>query len=451
MLDLITGAARGPGTTVSYQPIHPPNWARLPHDKTLYPKPAVLRDNAAGTLFSLQADSSCLCSDGRTLYDPSQPTILRECKLYTMGSLCEVTIELQKCPKCPPSRRRYIGPDLRSSGVFNYNNSLLVTHELLNEYTSAYTASETPFVAWVTHLTRRYDDADCQFMGADLFRSVWFSYAYILNLVDDMKCEQCGPAPETTIFDGVTLAFAKKHVRSTICPPTLLQQNATVREKTAYFPKQQLILDKALRKAIRDGLNGPSVASIMDSAIASSQGTATPVPTPPSCPSTYTPHTPTRHHLTLAGTRSMRSPGPALEGVPRTLFPHPPGSADLGSSFSPAIAPLSAPTSNPLGSEEEPGTAPHALQNPSTPSKALLKRVGVVERHLESLKMCINKLQQECAPLGDLFERHFGPGAYVARKTPLSMWKSFFKQVSTPAPFVQSMGILLDASNSDRC
>jgi hypothetical protein len=39
-------------------------------------------------------------------------------------------------------------------GVFNFNNRILFTHDLLDEYTSAYTSSETPFVGWVATVSR---------------------------------------------------------------------------------------------------------------------------------------------------------------------------------------------------------------------------------------------------------------------------------------------------------
>ncbi|EGO04522.1 hypothetical protein SERLA73DRAFT_148993 [Serpula lacrymans var. lacrymans S7.3] len=48
-----------------------------------------------------------------------------------------------------------------------------------DEYTCAYTLSETPFVAFVSTLSQRYQNhhSKVQFISEDAFRTVWFSYA----------------------------------------------------------------------------------------------------------------------------------------------------------------------------------------------------------------------------------------------------------------------------------
>ncbi|KAG2347971.1 hypothetical protein BDR05DRAFT_875604 [Suillus weaverae] len=58
-----------------------------------------------------------------------------------------VTIELLPCPVCCHSCC-HIGPDLRDHGIFNWNNTMLFLHKLLNAYTNSYTASEMPFTAF---------------------------------------------------------------------------------------------------------------------------------------------------------------------------------------------------------------------------------------------------------------------------------------------------------------
>jgi hypothetical protein len=57
-------------------------------------------------------------------------------------------------------------------------------------------------------------------MGEDLFRSIWFAYVLIQSFEKDMSCTLCGPHPKTVIWDGVTLAFDKKHITPTLRPPT---------------------------------------------------------------------------------------------------------------------------------------------------------------------------------------------------------------------------------------
>jgi hypothetical protein len=92
------------------------------------------------------------------------------------------------CPSCPAPQQRYIGPNLQEYGLFNYNNSILVSHKLLDEYTVSFASSETPFTAFVTVLSHRYTVSGTVFMGEDLFQSIWFSYVSLQVFDDDFKC-----------------------------------------------------------------------------------------------------------------------------------------------------------------------------------------------------------------------------------------------------------------------
>lgn len=391
-------SARGPGTTVSYLPIRPPKWAFIPSDDPLYPLPLPIRSNNSYT-FKLQADSACLCPTGRSLYDPSSPTIFRTCKLYTLATVFEVELELQKCPTCPPKRRRYIGPDLREHGVFNYNNSILATHDLLDAYTSAYTTSETPFISWVTQTSRLYAGVDTLFMGSDLFRSVWFAYAYLQHFVGDMSCTLCKGNPDTVIWDGLTLAFGKKHLRDSIRPPTVSHPESAIRRKVSYQPRQQLLRDREVRKCVRDALAGPSVHAVYEGA-RQMQIAGTPHPSPSTTPFTQSPHspalpsTPTRPAITL-----WTNTSPSLS---RNLF-----------------APS---TPTPAGVSVAPTP-------PASPSKALLKQVSMVESHISRIKACVESLRLECPALASIFERYLGPAAYAKGSPCPPLWKNFFKQV----------------------
>ncbi|KAH6867910.1 hypothetical protein BKA70DRAFT_1379820 [Coprinopsis sp. MPI-PUGE-AT-0042] len=227
---------------VSHQPVLPPPFASLHTDPLLYPRPIPYQHSTTRQL-TLDAQSSCPCPSGRSFWEPQRPVLYRTCQIYTL---------FQRCPTCPPSRQKYIGPDLRELGLFNYNNSTLVSHQLLDEYTSEYT-----FMGW--QCCRRYQLVGQTFMGEDLFRTVWFAYVSLQALEDDMYCSRCGTHPETIICDGVTLAFGRKHLRSTLHPPTVVSPSSITRSNIRYYPKQQLIVDCTLRKEIRMVLNGPSL------------------------------------------------------------------------------------------------------------------------------------------------------------------------------------------------
>ncbi|KAJ2924191.1 hypothetical protein H1R20_g12899, partial [Candolleomyces eurysporus] len=135
--------------SVSHLPVLRPLFISLKTDPVLYARPKPFREPPSSVL-GIGTQASCPCLGGHTFVNPQMPTVIHTCRIFTLYASHSAEIELQSCPKCPRARRRFIGPDLREQGLLNYNNKLLISHELLNEYTMAYVASETPFVAWVT-------------------------------------------------------------------------------------------------------------------------------------------------------------------------------------------------------------------------------------------------------------------------------------------------------------
>lgn len=187
------------------------------------------------------------------------------CEIYGLTRMWYCSIKLQKCPSC---RYRFIGPDCQELGLFNWNNRVLLTHDLLDDYTSSFSTSETPFVAWVSVLVRRYETygSPSPFLSEKRFRAAWFSYARLLDLQNDMRCSTCGPTPKVTIWDGVTLAFSRKNLKASLCPPTTIHPNSKVRHNAHHPVKPQCFDDQELRKLIRYVLTGPSLRLIQDEA-----------------------------------------------------------------------------------------------------------------------------------------------------------------------------------------
>ena len=204
-------------TNESVSTLHrpPPIWARISSDPIWEPLP-FFNIYQPLPLIRMDGASSCSCTTPRPVYNPFLPIFTRECIVYSVEGCVKTSIQLQKCPAC---KHRYIGPDCRSYGLFNFNNRTLLTHQLLDDYTNQFTTSETPFIAWVTVTSRRYEDTQASgqlphipFINDCLFRAVWFSYIRLIRLESDMICPTCGPSPEAVIFDGVTLAFNKKNL-----------------------------------------------------------------------------------------------------------------------------------------------------------------------------------------------------------------------------------------------
>jgi len=170
-------------------------------------------------------------------------------------------IELQLCPnKCSGSRFRHIGPDGATLGVFNYNNRMLFSHDLLDDYTLAYTSSETPFTSWVGVVQQRYRRFSpvASFVSEEIFRAAWFSYSVLQDFGNDMLCPICGPEPSTVIFDGVTVAFGKKHLTTSLRPPTMIDQHSPRRECN-YIKGQAALKDATTCKLVRAVVTGRSL------------------------------------------------------------------------------------------------------------------------------------------------------------------------------------------------
>jgi hypothetical protein len=257
---LVRKGARG-DVAVSYLPILPPAWAALPSDQNLYPRPAPVRTTPS----QLRLDStlSCPCTTGQTFHDARSSHVERTCTIYSLTEPFKARIQVQKCQACPPARHWFIGPNLRESGIFNYNNSLLFTHELLDEYTCSFTTSETPFVAWASVVSRCYALGGHDFVSDAMLRSAWFAYVQIQQFDNDLFCTRCGPSPEDVIWDGVTLAFGRKHVLETLKPPTATEDSSPVHAKRKYVHNQQILADQKLRELVWKAAIMPTLPELL--------------------------------------------------------------------------------------------------------------------------------------------------------------------------------------------
>ncbi|KAJ7589997.1 hypothetical protein C8J56DRAFT_1048168 [Mycena floridula] len=235
---------------ISKREILPPEWSSLSSDKPLYERTTF--GQPIPDIIPMDQHGSCLCTEGR--WDPFTETVQRKGVVYGLYEAKEVLVEVQKCSICPSIRRRYVGPDTRDLRLLNYNNSTLFTHELLEDYCSAFTTSETPFVAWVTMVSRRYHSRGSPrpFVEDDLFRSAWFAYAGLLQLGGDMQCSICGPFPRHIIWDGVSIAISKKYLNDEMRPPTICHEKSVTRENVRNGRQWHALLDPSLRLAIRD-------------------------------------------------------------------------------------------------------------------------------------------------------------------------------------------------------
>ena len=255
LIGVCTGTPTSGNYTISYLPILVPIWAWLPSDQEHYPRP--LPYSPENPVIPLTDTSACLCL---TRFSASRHCLTKPCIVYGLTGARPGEIQVQACPQCPVMRRRYIGPDCRELGLFNYNNNILFTHDLLDDYTNSFTSSETPFTAWVSVVSRRYASHRSlhPFVSEATFRSAWFAYTRLQSFDNDMTCPRCGPTPDDVIWDGVTLAFAQKHVTESLQPPTVCHQLSACRA-SRYRSNQQLIVAPALRKSLKKVVTGRSL------------------------------------------------------------------------------------------------------------------------------------------------------------------------------------------------
>ena len=255
-------SARNNIISVSHLPVPPPIWASLPEDGLNAHTRAQPVLQVPGTI-SMDDGAHCICGSSRQLLDQ---TALRECVVYTLVGAQRTLLEVQPCRKCPPFLRRFIGPDGLQLGLFNLNNSILFTHDLLDDYTANFTSSETPFSAWVSVMRKRYlcYGSLLPFPHEAVLRNAWFSYSALLHLDGDMKCPKCGPTPDNVVWDGVSLSFHRKHLLPSLTPPTTVHERSLIRGSR--YRVQAPIAGSDLRCAMRNILAAASTPTMSESA-----------------------------------------------------------------------------------------------------------------------------------------------------------------------------------------
>ena len=214
---------------VSHHAIMPPVWAMLPSDTHPYECPAAT--TGAPSQIPLGDSRRCICGATTT---SNQNAEFQPAKLYGLTGVHTLEIKLQACSVCPRAYHRYVGPDGCDLGIFNLNNQLLFTHDLLDDYTASFTSSETPFTAWANVVWRRYlrHGSLEPFVRDAVFLQAWFSYSNLQDMEGDMSCPACGPAPDNVIWDGVSISFHRKHLLPSLQPPTMVHKKSVERQST---------------------------------------------------------------------------------------------------------------------------------------------------------------------------------------------------------------------------
>ena len=150
---------------VSHLPIPPPAWCRLPTDTMASQKPP----QDFPDLFLLDNSSHCSC--GNSDYT-GVPVTTNPYIIYIPSTALRLEIQTVYCSDCSNTHGR-IGPDLGNYGVLNWNNKIGFTHQILNQYTSHLTRSETPFNAFYDTIQDEYlsNESPVTFCVNEIFES----------------------------------------------------------------------------------------------------------------------------------------------------------------------------------------------------------------------------------------------------------------------------------------
>jgi hypothetical protein len=242
---------------VSHLPIPPPMWAQLPSDTVVNKSLEKLPD-----IFPFPSDGTARCSCGNSNYIIGGYGInVGRYTVYGSTTAMELAVETVYCSACSNTHGK-IGPDLGNYGILNWNNKMGFTHQLLNQYTSLLTHSETPFNAYYHTVEDEYlnNQSPVDFCDDETFEHAWFMFIRLQQIQSSMRCSECGDNPKVIIADDVSISFPSHHRTESLRPPptvhdknhawVLLHKTAT---KLTGFSGP-----RPLRKSIYDALNSAS-------------------------------------------------------------------------------------------------------------------------------------------------------------------------------------------------
>ena len=236
---------------VSHLPISPPAWCRLPTDTMPSRKPR----QSFPDVFLLDDSSRCAC--GNTTYEAETPATTSPYIVYTSTTALQLAITTVYCHECSNTRGR-IGPDLSNYGILNWNNKVGFSHQLLNQYSSHLTNSETPFNAFYRTIIDEYlsNESPVKFCDDDVFEYAWLAFARLQEIQSNMQCSLCGPHPKVVIADGISVSFPSHHRTDALRPPTVCDKtHAWVRLRKSATKSTCFIGPVKIRSSIYDALD----------------------------------------------------------------------------------------------------------------------------------------------------------------------------------------------------
>ncbi|EJD48431.1 hypothetical protein AURDEDRAFT_24282, partial [Auricularia subglabra TFB-10046 SS5] len=200
----------------------PPLWARISSDSD-DDAPTYDLVDPLPNYFELGPEPRCRC--GSPPHSTAPVKVIR-CFIYDLSHSTEARIEVQLCSTCKPQSHQFAGPELRELGIFNFNNSRLYTHRLLDKYTSLMTLAEVPFHAFHAAVIRDYSQSQVPFVCEQTLRTVYFSFSRIQKFDVSFVCDICGDYPDVVVCDGVSAGYDLELLTDSLRPPTSISDEA---------------------------------------------------------------------------------------------------------------------------------------------------------------------------------------------------------------------------------
>jgi CxC4 like cysteine cluster associated with KDZ transposases len=205
-------------------------------------------------IFSL--DNSSRCSCGNTDY-AGNPVTINPYILYTPFMAVQLAIEIVYCYNCSNKYGR-IGPDLSTYGILNWNNKIGFAHQVLNQYTSHLTRSETSFNAFYGTIQDEYlsNESPISFYVPEIFEFAWLAFVRLQKIESNMQCSECGPHPKIIIADGISISFPNHHRTETLRPSIISDKtHAWIRLRKTATRSISFIESAESRTKLYDALN----------------------------------------------------------------------------------------------------------------------------------------------------------------------------------------------------
>jgi CxC4 like cysteine cluster associated with KDZ transposases len=249
---------------VSHLPVPPPDWCRIAEDKGEGEKSWNGGKHVLERKEPFRLGDTARCSCGN-VDRCDQPISVQDIYIYTRHGVLVEKIEVSYCIRCP-KKRGFLGPDLSDFSIFNWDNTIAFSHEILNEYTNQYTLSETPFRAYCESLARFYRTGGSvrSFLDPRTFQNAWFSFISLqkLSTVRPFSCIACGESPDLVIADGVSLSFRADRIKPELNPPTHTTVNGDMIRITRYATALlNTSGSEGARKKLVDYIKYPEAAS----------------------------------------------------------------------------------------------------------------------------------------------------------------------------------------------